>query len=493
MKQKEYNEMLGKIKCSEEFKNKMENMLKNSPEKDQEYTDSVSSVERAPKFTLRRYAAAAAAFAIICGSVGTVWYKTSKDKHSDNLHEISDEPSTDITTGIAATAAETTIVTATNAVTTTTVTTTAASSGHDNDKQQRIADQIIDNVFSVETCDDAEYLPYSDVSFFYGITPIPTDISEFLHGFEWEQVEGDAYEFQTGSGPFVFENVYRFFSNSYRLFVNEKGQIWDGEYHVFNAKNIKGDEFASYLSKLKRGNNMQLDSVLLKENLNNALRKLCEENSALYFDVKYLREPDSMASGFEPFYIETRTSDTCSLDENGKMVFDYDSINSDSSTEVTLASGKTVGIMPTGVITADNIYHYSEGWVASSEGDLKDIYGDNIKTDEYNNQIKEIDYDLYSDWYIAPLNKYYFIKTRITYRLNNYPDYSNEDGWIVQIPDDSGDVQVSFENNDEGHNVSMKFVVDKDFIIKEYTEYRDDQLICEFKLNQIAAIPAPCG
>lgn len=492
MKQKEYNEMLGKIKCSEEFKNKMENMLKNSPEKDQEYTDSVSSVERAPKFTLRRYAAAAAAFAIICGSVGTVWYKTSKDKHSDNLHEVSDEPSTDITTGIAATAAETTIVTATNAVTTTTVTTTAASSGHDNDKQQRIADQIIDNVFSVETCDDAAYLPYSDVSFIYGITPIPTDISEFLHGFEWEQVEGDAYEFQTGSGPFVFENVYRFFSNSHRLFVNEKGQIWDGEYLVFNAKNIKGDEFASYLSKLSRDKELRVEPTLLRQDLDNAVRKLCNENSIWNYHVRYLREPDSVMSGFEPFYIDADACEHGSVDENNKVYFvnDFMHLKEGAETKVELPAGKNVELMLAGSVF-DDTYNYCE-MLSGSGTTLKTIYGDDINLDESNHELKTAQYDLSSDWEIAPPAKYYPILKRITNRLVYLP-YTQANEFYANYLESGEDVQVTYNNNDNGHNVSMRFVVDKDFVIKEYTEYRDDQLICEFKITDITKGLDACG
>lgn len=492
MKQKEYNEMLGKIKCSEEFKNKMENMLKNSPEKDQEYTDSVSSVERAPKFTLRRYAAAAAAFAIICGSVGAVWYKTGKGRNNDNLHEVSDEPSTDITTGIAATAAETTIVTTANAATTTTVVTTAVSSGHDNDKQQRIADQIIDNVFSVEACEDAVYLPYSDVSFIYEITPIPTDISEFLHGFEWEQVEGDSSEFQTGSGPFVFENVYRFFSSTHRLFVNERGQIWDGEHLVFNAKNLTGNEFASYLSNLSRGKELRVDTELFKQDLDNAVRKLCEENSILNYHVRYLREPDSVMSGFEPFYIDADACESGSVDENNKVYFvnDFMHLKEGAETKVELPAGKNVELMLAGSVF-DDTYNYCE-MLSGSGTTLKTIYGDDINLDELNHELKTAQYDLSSDWETAPPAKYYPILKRITNRLNNYI-YASTDDWIIQLPDESEDIQVTYNNNDNGYNVSMQFVIDKDFIIKEYTEHRDDQLICEYKITDISKGADACG
>lgn len=474
MKQKEYNEMLGKIKCSEEFKNKMENMLKNSPEKDQEYTDSVSSVERAPKFTLRRYVAATAAFAIICGSVGTVWYKTSKDKHSDNLHEVSDEPSTDITTGIAATAAETTIVTATNAVTTTTVTTTAASSGHDNDKQQRIADQIIDNVFSVETCDDAAYLPYSDVSFIYGITPIPTDISEFLHGFEWEQVEGDASEFQTGSGPFVFEKVYRFFSTSHRLFVNERGQIWDGEYLVFNAKNLTGNEFASYLSKLSRDKDLRVDPTLLSQNLDNALTNKASEQKIkginFKYHVKYLREPVPGKYDFEPFYIDTDMQTSWDSQAELHEFFDY------SATDLTFENSS--GRMNNFQIWCDlknGKYLYSE-----TGFEMPEEYED-MEYGAYGT------YDINKDWEITPPCAYAPILKRITNRLANLP-YTQANEFYANYLESGEDVQVTYNNNDNGHNVSMRFVVDNDFVIKEYTEYRDNQLIYEFKINSIENI-----
>ena len=82
MKRTEYNEHIKKIKCSDEFKEKMERMLSDSPQEVHEYEDSVQGVERARKFNISRFGALAAALVIIGGGVGFGMYDM-KNMHID--------------------------------------------------------------------------------------------------------------------------------------------------------------------------------------------------------------------------------------------------------------------------------------------------------------------------------------------------------------------------------------------------------------------------
>ena len=85
MDQKEYRYHLDNIKCSDEFKKKMEKALASEPGKIEEYEDSVSSVERIHTSVFKRYAAMAAALVLVCGAAGTVWYRASKDKNDSHI------------------------------------------------------------------------------------------------------------------------------------------------------------------------------------------------------------------------------------------------------------------------------------------------------------------------------------------------------------------------------------------------------------------------
>ena len=84
MEQKEYKRCLDEIKCSEGFRNKMEKALSAEPAGAEEYEDSVSHVERIKTSSFRRYAALAAAFVLVCGAAGTVWYGISKSSRSSD-------------------------------------------------------------------------------------------------------------------------------------------------------------------------------------------------------------------------------------------------------------------------------------------------------------------------------------------------------------------------------------------------------------------------
>ena len=70
MKRTEYNEHMRNIKCSENFKAKMERMLSDAPQEMHEYEDSVQGVERAKRFNVSRFATLAAALVIVGGGVG---------------------------------------------------------------------------------------------------------------------------------------------------------------------------------------------------------------------------------------------------------------------------------------------------------------------------------------------------------------------------------------------------------------------------------------
>lgn len=70
MKRTEYYEHIEQIRCSDEFKEKMERLLVSSSDEMHEYEESVRGVERVPKFNTSRFAALAASLIIICGGVG---------------------------------------------------------------------------------------------------------------------------------------------------------------------------------------------------------------------------------------------------------------------------------------------------------------------------------------------------------------------------------------------------------------------------------------
>ena len=98
MDQKEYRYHLDNIKCSDEFRKKMEKTLASEPGKIEEYEDSVSSVERIHTSVFKRYAAMAAALVLVCGAAGTVWYRASKDKNDTHIAASSVETTEEATT-----------------------------------------------------------------------------------------------------------------------------------------------------------------------------------------------------------------------------------------------------------------------------------------------------------------------------------------------------------------------------------------------------------
>lgn len=92
MKQSDYRKSLDNIRCSDEFRQKMEERLSAARTESHEYADSVSHLERAPRLNTGRIAAAAAAFVLIGGTAGTVYYTATK------LPEVTmTEPEEDIT------------------------------------------------------------------------------------------------------------------------------------------------------------------------------------------------------------------------------------------------------------------------------------------------------------------------------------------------------------------------------------------------------------
>ena len=96
MKQTQYTEHIEKIKCSDEFKEKMERRLSASPSEVHEYEDSVHGVERAERFRMSRFAAVAAALVIIAGG-GAMGYNSMRnirpnDPASSLLQQESDFP-----------------------------------------------------------------------------------------------------------------------------------------------------------------------------------------------------------------------------------------------------------------------------------------------------------------------------------------------------------------------------------------------------------------
>ncbi len=93
MKKNDYKNHLDKIKCSPEFRAKMEERL--SAEQDGEYADSVSDVERVTKINYHRWTAIAASAALVLGIGGTAMYltKTSDPPSETMLSDISHDES----------------------------------------------------------------------------------------------------------------------------------------------------------------------------------------------------------------------------------------------------------------------------------------------------------------------------------------------------------------------------------------------------------------
>lgn len=90
MRPNEYDDLLKKIKCSDEFRSRMQEKLSSEPIEMTDYEDSVSGIEVAPRHSWGRFAALAAAFVLVCGAVGGGVYHFNKMKDNPNLIEEDD-------------------------------------------------------------------------------------------------------------------------------------------------------------------------------------------------------------------------------------------------------------------------------------------------------------------------------------------------------------------------------------------------------------------
>ena len=71
MRPNEYDELLKKIKCTDDFRSRMQQKLSSAPAEMTEYEDSVSGTEViTAKHSWGKFAAMAAAFVLVCGAVG---------------------------------------------------------------------------------------------------------------------------------------------------------------------------------------------------------------------------------------------------------------------------------------------------------------------------------------------------------------------------------------------------------------------------------------
>lgn len=93
MKKSDYKDHLDKIKCNPEFRMKIEEML--SSERDGEYADSVSDVERVTKINYYRWTAIAASAVLVLGIGGTAIYLT-KNTSAPSESMLSDNPNDEI-------------------------------------------------------------------------------------------------------------------------------------------------------------------------------------------------------------------------------------------------------------------------------------------------------------------------------------------------------------------------------------------------------------
>ena len=87
MRPNEYDDLLKKIKCSDEFRSRMQEKLSSEPVEMTDYEDSVSGIEVAPRHSWGRFAALAAAFVLVCGAVGGGVYHFSKLKDKPEINE----------------------------------------------------------------------------------------------------------------------------------------------------------------------------------------------------------------------------------------------------------------------------------------------------------------------------------------------------------------------------------------------------------------------
>ncbi|MCR5601924.1 MAG: hypothetical protein K6G33_14455 [Ruminococcus sp.] len=92
MRPNEYDELIGKIKCSDEFRSRMQEKLSSAPDEAIDYKDSVSGTEVITvKHRFSKFAAMAAAVVLVCGAVGGGVYRFTRINNRT-------EESTDINT-----------------------------------------------------------------------------------------------------------------------------------------------------------------------------------------------------------------------------------------------------------------------------------------------------------------------------------------------------------------------------------------------------------
>lgn len=86
MKMDEYKKTLDDVKCSDDFRNKMEKLLSQPAQqtKEPEYADSVSSVEPAPRRNWGKFAAIAAAAVLVAGGIGGGAYYRYSQLEAEN-------------------------------------------------------------------------------------------------------------------------------------------------------------------------------------------------------------------------------------------------------------------------------------------------------------------------------------------------------------------------------------------------------------------------
>ena len=86
MKMDEYKKTLDDVKCSDDFRNKMEKLLSQPAQqtKESEYADSVSSVEPAPRRNWGKFAAIAAAAVLVAGGIGGGAYYRYSQLEAEN-------------------------------------------------------------------------------------------------------------------------------------------------------------------------------------------------------------------------------------------------------------------------------------------------------------------------------------------------------------------------------------------------------------------------
>ena len=98
MRPNEYNDLLKKIKCSDDFRSRMQQKLSAAPVDTAEYEDSVSGTEViTSRHSWGRIAALAAAFVLVCGAAGGGAYHlariNNKTKEGTNISETEENAS----------------------------------------------------------------------------------------------------------------------------------------------------------------------------------------------------------------------------------------------------------------------------------------------------------------------------------------------------------------------------------------------------------------